>query len=148
MLRIPGTSSLAQFEENLAAASICLSAKEGLLAPGMEGRAMLCLATPGTAYDNPILGKDPQPPDMRHYGKTESDNGGVHINSGILDRGFHLTAVAIGGFAWEKAGRIWYEALCDGWETVGVWPASSAAGRKASTKGPRRVARAQTAPPV
>ena len=86
---------------------------EGLLAPGVKGRALLSLAAPGTAYDDSFLGKDPQPADMRHYVKTKSDNGGVHINSGIPDRAFYLTAVAIGGFAWEKAGRIWYEAMRD-----------------------------------
>src|SRR5262249_9603468 len=83
---------------------------DGLL---INGRALLSLAAPGTAYDDPIIGKDPQPADMRHYVRTQSDNGGVHINSGILHRAFYLTAVAIGGFAWEKAGRIWYEALRD-----------------------------------
>ena len=51
---------------------------------------------------------------MRDYVKTQSDNGGVHANSGILHRAFYLTATAIGGFAWEKAGRIWYDAMRDG----------------------------------
>ena len=84
---------------------------EGLLARGVKGKALLSLAAPGTAYDDPVLGKDPQPADMRHYVKTQSDNGGVHTNSGILHRAFYLTATAIGGFAWEKAGRIWYDAM-------------------------------------
>jgi hypothetical protein len=35
----------------------------------------------------------------------------VHINSGIPNRAFYLAAVQIGGYAWEKAGRIWYETL-------------------------------------
>jgi Zn-dependent metalloprotease len=37
----------------------------------------------------------------------------VHINSGIPNHAFYLAAVKIGGFAWEKAGRIWYETLRD-----------------------------------
>lgn len=41
----------------------------------------------------------------------EGDNGGVHINSGIPNKAFHLTAVAIGGNAWEAPGHIWYESL-------------------------------------
>lgn len=86
---------------------------EGLLAPGIKGRALLSLAAPGTAYDDPVLGKDLQPGEMRHYVKTQDDNGGVHVNSGILHRAFYLTATAIGGFAWEKAGRIWYDAMRD-----------------------------------
>ena len=44
---------------------------------------------------------------------TYDDNGGVHINSGIPNHAFYLAAIDIGGFAWEKAGRIWYETLRD-----------------------------------
>jgi hypothetical protein len=41
----------------------------------------------------------------------EGDWGGVHINSGIPNKAFYLTAMTIGGFAWDEAGQIWYEAL-------------------------------------
>jgi Zn-dependent metalloprotease len=41
----------------------------------------------------------------------EGDWGGVHYNSGITNFAFYVTAFNIGGFAWEKAGRIWYAAL-------------------------------------
>jgi Zn-dependent metalloprotease len=41
------------------------------------------------------------------------DNGGVHINSGIPNHAFYLAAAAIGGYAWEKAGKIWYQTLTD-----------------------------------
>ncbi len=85
----------------------------GLLSQEVNGKALLSLAEPGTAYDDPILGKDPQPAHMSNYMDTTDDNGGVHINSGIPDRAFYLTAKALGGYAWEKAGRIWYEALRD-----------------------------------
>jgi Zn-dependent metalloprotease len=44
---------------------------------------------------------------------TPSDNGGVHINSGIPNRAFYLTSLELGGSAWEKAGRIWYVTLRD-----------------------------------
>jgi Zn-dependent metalloprotease len=50
---------------------------------------------------------------MKSYVKTSSDNGGVHINSGIPNRAFYLTAIEIGGKAWEKAGMIWYITLRD-----------------------------------
>ena len=40
-------------------------------------------------YDDPILGRDPQPSHMRDYVETTEDNGGVHINSGILNRAFY-----------------------------------------------------------
>jgi Zn-dependent metalloprotease len=35
----------------------------------------------------------------------------VHINSGIPNYAFFLAATGIGGFAWEKTGKIWYETL-------------------------------------
>ena len=69
------------------------------------------MKAPGTAYDDPLLGKDPQPAHMSGYVNTSGDNGGVHINSGIPNHAFYVTALEIGGSAWEKAGAIWYEAL-------------------------------------
>ena len=71
------------------------------------------MKAPGTAYDNDVLGKDPQPADMQHYVRTGQDNGGVHINSGIPNHAFYLAATAIGGHAWEKAGQIWYDTIRD-----------------------------------
>ena len=71
------------------------------------------MKAPGTAYDDPVLGKDPQPADMAGFVRTNQDNGGVHINSGIPNRAFQLAATAIGGNAWERAGQIWYDALLD-----------------------------------
>jgi hypothetical protein len=71
------------------------------------------MAERGTAYDDPVLGRDPQPGHMRDYVNTPADNGGVHINSGIPNRAFYLLAVTLGGHAWERAGRIWYATLRD-----------------------------------
>src|ERR1700732_2695240 len=50
---------------------------------------------------------------MKNYVQTDADNGGVHTNSGIPSRAFVLAAMAIGGNAWEKAGKIWYVALTE-----------------------------------
>jgi len=86
---------------------------EGLLASGVRGKALRSMKDPGSAYDDPVLGKDPQPKTMSGYVNTVRDNGGVHINSGIPNHAFCLAAIAIGGYAWEKAGRIWYETLRD-----------------------------------
>ena len=73
------------------------------------------MKAPGHAYDSPIFGEDPQPDHMSKFvdlpDTDDSDNGGVHINSGIPNKAFYLTAMGIGGFAWEAPGRIWYEAL-------------------------------------
>lgn len=86
---------------------------EGLLTPNVNGVGIRTMKAPGTAYDDPVLGKDPQPAHMKDYVNTISDNGGVHINSGIPNHAFYLTAVELGGYAWEKAGRIWYVTLRD-----------------------------------
>jgi Zn-dependent metalloprotease len=86
---------------------------QGLLTSNVNGIGLRSMKAPGTAYDDPVLGKDPQPADMSHYVNTSQDNGGVHINSGIPNRAFYLIAVEIGGNAWEKAGKIWYTALKD-----------------------------------
>jgi Zn-dependent metalloprotease len=85
----------------------------GLFTAAVNGKALRSMAAPGTAYDDPLIGKDPQPADMTHYVQTADDNGGVHINSGIPNRAFYLTAMAIGGNAWEKAGKVWYVTLRD-----------------------------------
>jgi Zn-dependent metalloprotease len=86
---------------------------KGLFTDAVNANALRSMSHPGTAYDDPALGKDPQPGHMRDYVETTEDNGGVHINSGIPNRAFYLAATAIGGNAWENSGRIWYEALCD-----------------------------------
>ncbi|MFE5740505.1 M4 family metallopeptidase [Streptomyces celluloflavus] len=88
----------------------------GMLAPTLKAKALRSLAAPGTAYDDPRLGKDHQSAHMDDYRdlSLQQDNGGVHINSGIPNRAFHLAATTIGGNAWEKAGRIWYDAATSG----------------------------------
>ncbi|WP_054179428.1 M4 family metallopeptidase [Trabulsiella odontotermitis] len=86
---------------------------EGLLAKGINGKGLRSMSAPGTAYDDPLLGKDPQPAHMKDFVKTREDNGGVHLNSGIPNRAFYLAATALGGYAWEKAGYAWYDTVCD-----------------------------------
>ncbi|MBI4063843.1 MAG: M4 family metallopeptidase [Elusimicrobia bacterium] len=86
---------------------------EGLFTSKVKGRALRSLKNPGTAYDDPILGRDPQPAHMRDYVRTSDDNGGVHINSGIPNKAFYETAARLGGYAWQKTGRIWYVALTE-----------------------------------
>jgi Zn-dependent metalloprotease len=76
-------------------------------------QALRSMKAPGTAYNNPKLGKDPQPAKMSAYVQTAADNGGVHINSGIPNHAFFLAATALGGHSWDKAGLIWYNTLRD-----------------------------------
>ncbi|CAP42821.1 M4 family metallopeptidase [Bordetella petrii] len=85
----------------------------GLFTSAVNARALRSMAQPGSAYDDPALGKDPQPAHMQDYVDTTDDNGGVHINSGIPNRAFYLAATALGGPAWQRAGRVWYDALRD-----------------------------------
>ena len=85
----------------------------GLLTENVNGVGIRSMKAPGTAYDDPVLGKDPQPAHMKDYVNTLSDNGGVHINSGIPNFAFYNIAMELGGFAWERAGQIWYVTLRD-----------------------------------
>ncbi|WP_245633068.1 M4 family metallopeptidase [Luteipulveratus mongoliensis] len=84
----------------------------------VKGVALRSMKDPGTAYDDPHLGKDPQPADMAGYQDLphdeQNDNGGVHINSGIPNRAFYLAATGIGGNAWEGAGQIWFDVMTGG----------------------------------
>jgi Zn-dependent metalloprotease len=86
---------------------------QNLFLPGVKAKAIRSMKAPGTAYDDPVLGKDPQPGHMDDYLVTEDDNGGVHLNSGIPNRAFYELATRLKGFAWEKAGQIWYKTLID-----------------------------------
>lgn len=79
-----------------------------IILPGFAGKALRSMANPGTAWDG-----DDQPAHMKDYVKTMSDNGGVHTNSGIPNKAFADLSLKLGGHAWEKAGRIWYETLRD-----------------------------------
>jgi Zn-dependent metalloprotease len=85
----------------------------GLFTTRVHGVALRSMKAPGTAFDDPGLGRDEQPASMRGYVRTSADNGGVHLNSGIPNRAFYLAAAHFGGYAWESAGRIWYETLRD-----------------------------------
>jgi len=86
---------------------------EGLFTANVNGVGIRSMKAPGTAYDDPVLGKDPQPGHMDDYVKTIEDNGGVHINSGIPNHAFYVLATTLGGSAWEKAGQIWYKTLTE-----------------------------------
>jgi Zn-dependent metalloprotease len=81
----------------------------------VQGRALRSLSAPGTAYDDPVLGRDPQRAHMDDYAwlphDAANDNGGVHLNSGIPNKAFHLAATSLGGHSWERAGRVWFEVV-------------------------------------
>jgi Zn-dependent metalloprotease len=87
---------------------------EGIFRPGIQGRALRSMKEPGTAYDDPALGKDPQVATMDDFVVTADDNGGVHTNSGIPNKAFYLAATGMGGSSWDGAGKVWYAALTSG----------------------------------
>jgi Zn-dependent metalloprotease len=82
-----------------------------IFTPAIAGDSLRSMKAPGTAYNNPTMGKDPQPDHYSRYVHTTRDHGGVHINSGIPNKAFYLVAASIGGKAWEAPGHIWYESL-------------------------------------
>jgi Zn-dependent metalloprotease len=84
-----------------------------LRGPQFKGDALRSMKAPGTAYDDPALGKDPQPAHWDDYVRTFEDNGGVHINSGIPNKAFYLLSTDLGGRSWHAPGHIWYRALRD-----------------------------------
>src|SRR5262249_30719271 len=86
---------------------------KGLFEKKIHAVAIRSMKAPGTAYDDPLIGKDPQPATMDDYVNTQDDNGGVHINSGIPNKAFYNFAAALGGYAWVKAGKIWYNTLVE-----------------------------------
>jgi len=106
-------SLVKQYSKGQSAAEADWLIGEGLFTANVQGRGLRDMKNPGTAYDDDVLGKDPQPADMSGYVRTNQDNGGVHVNSGIPNRAFYLAATSLGGNAWEQAGRIWYGTIRD-----------------------------------
>jgi Zn-dependent metalloprotease len=80
-----------------------------IMGPALRGEALRSMRAPGTAYDNPLMGTDPQPAHMDDYYDGFADNQGVHINSGIPNRAFYLVATELDDTL--AAGRLWYRAL-------------------------------------
>jgi Zn-dependent metalloprotease len=122
---------------------------EGLLEPSIIGVGVRSIANPGTAYDDPLLGKDPCPATMDDYVNTTEDNGGIHINCTIPAHAFYVAAMELGGYAWQTMGPIWYltvtqyaDAGCDfdGWKACTLRAARTIYGKnskelKATSKG-------------
>lgn len=74
------------------------------------GQAIRSLKAPGTANEFDI-----QPAHMDGYYTGTADNQGVHINSGIPNKAFYLTATAIG---LDHTALIWYHSLKALWRTA------------------------------
>ncbi|KAH8103060.1 hypothetical protein BXZ70DRAFT_769292 [Cristinia sonorae] len=89
----------------------------GLFTSKVKGAALRSMKDPGTAYDDPVLGKDEQMATysevLAHPYADDDDDGGVHVYSGVPNRAFYLVATELGGHSWDRAGRIWWATLTD-----------------------------------
>jgi Zn-dependent metalloprotease len=101
-----------QFCDNVTSAAHHWLVGPGLFTDKVNGKALRSMIAPGTAYDDPKLGKDRQPAHMKDKYTGMGDNGGVHINSGIPNKAFALFAKAVGGYAFERPFAIWYATNC------------------------------------
>jgi Zn-dependent metalloprotease len=79
-----------------------------------KGIALRSLRSGKAFVDDPVMGTDPQPKHMKDLYTGPKDSGGVHINSGIPNHAFYLAATTIGGFSWEKVGKVWYKTMVSG----------------------------------
>jgi Zn-dependent metalloprotease len=97
---------------------------EDIMADQFSGEALRSMAEPGTAYDNPILGRDPQPRDMSGYYEPADP----HIMSGITNRWFYLICVEIGI---EAGALIMYQTLQNLWPSAVFSDAAAVAAAQA-----------------
>jgi Zn-dependent metalloprotease len=93
---------LVQFKKGQTAEEASWLIGDGIFGPDITGDALRSLKAPGTAYEDDLLGKDPQPFHMDEF---------VSTTSGIPNHAFYLLAQYLCGEAWKKAGRIWYQGL-------------------------------------
>ena len=82
-----------------------------IMGPATQAKSLRTFKAEKAYEDDPLLGTDPQPKHLADKYTGTQDNGGVHINSGIPNHAFYRVATELGGKAWEKAGRIWYDAM-------------------------------------
>jgi len=76
-----------------------------IMGPGSIQRGFTCLRDMAKPNSSHCLA--PQPTKFSQY----HDGMDPHESSGIPNLAFFKTATAIGGKSWEKAGKIWYQAL-------------------------------------
>ena len=82
------------------------------MADDLYGESLRNMAEPGTAYDNALMGRDPQPRDMSGY----SSPADPHLMSGITNRWFYLICKEIG---LDAGTLIMYQTLQN------LWPAAT-----------------------
>lgn len=97
-----------QWSENLTVKQDSWLVGPGLWTPKVKGVALRSMLEPGTAYNDPEVGEDPQPGHMKDIFTGWEDNQGVHINSGIPNKAFATFCRDSGVLhAWKKPLDIW-----------------------------------------
>ena len=97
---------------------------EDIMADDLYGEALRSMAEPGTAYDNPVLGRDPQPRDMSGYYQPADP----HLMSGITNRWYYLVCKELG---MDAGTLIMYQTLQNLWPTAGFSDAAVVAAGQA-----------------
>jgi Zn-dependent metalloprotease len=108
-------TAITQFVEGQTADQADWLIGDEIMGPDLYGEALRSMKEPGAAYNNPLMGQDPQPGHMKDYYSGPEDNYGVHINSGIPNKAFYLAAMDMGT---EIAAQIWYLALQKLWPSA------------------------------
>src|SRR5574339_172101 len=108
---------ITQFVEGNTAETADWLIGDEIMGPKLRGEALRSMIEPGTAYDNDLMGKDPQPAHMKDYYSGEEVNFDVHINSGILNKTFYLVAKEM-ELGTSTSAIIWYDALENLWPTA------------------------------
>ena len=105
--RLNQTATDADWE--IAPGAINWLTRKARTAPTEDREPLRSLKAPGTAYDDPVVGKDPQVAHIRDLKNIAEDNGGVHTNSGIPNKAFYETATRLSST--DKAIGIWVATL-------------------------------------
>ena len=83
---------------------------EGLFLPGVAARGLRSMAAPGSAYEDPVIGKDPQVGHgvvrRHHRGQRRGAPQLRHPQPCLPPRRDPARQ-----YSWERAGRLWFDAL-------------------------------------
>ncbi len=93
-----------QWQEKTGACASDWLIGKGILGPEIKGEALRSMRMPGTAYDDPLLGKDPQPYHAENCVSTTDDNGEVHIEFRRRTAHFFLYCMLVDEEILEGAG--------------------------------------------
>jgi len=80
---------------------------EELFSAGLQGRALRDMLRRGPAYDDPLIGQDPQINDASGYRRGQDP----HVTSAVTNRWFAEACMQLPTrYSWETIGPVWFEA--------------------------------------